>query len=108
MPAKYRRAYRYLMENLDQRDLSVRELAAQIGVTERALQAAFKTYLGLSPSELIRQRRMERIREELTREDGSATGVLDAAHKWGIQHRSTLINSYRKVFNDAPSETLAR
>ena len=108
LPAKYRRAYRYLMENLDQRDLSVRELAAQIGVTERALQAAFKTYLGLSPSELIRQRRMERIREELTREDGSATGVLDAAHKWGIQHRSTLINSYRKVFNEAPSETLAR
>lgn len=108
LPAKYRRAYRYLMENLDQRDLSVRELAAQIGVTERALQAAFKTYLGLSPSELIRQRRMERIREELTREDGTTTGVLDAAHKWGIQHRSTLINSYRKVFNEAPSETLAR
>lgn len=108
LPAKYRRAYRYLMEHLDQRDLSVRELAAQIGVTERALQAAFKTHLGLSPSELIRQRRMERIREELTREDGGATGVLDAAHKWGIQHRSTLINSYRKVFQEAPSETLAR
>ena len=108
LPAKYRRAYRYMMEHLDQRDLSVRELAAHIGVSERAIQAAFKTYLGLSPSELIRRQRMERIRGELTREDGVVTSVLDAAHKWGIQHRSTLINGYRKTYNEAPSETLKR
>ncbi|RKP44653.1 helix-turn-helix transcriptional regulator [Trinickia fusca] len=108
LPGKYRRAYRYLMENLDQRDLSVRELAAHIGVTERAIQAAFKTYLGLSPSQLIRRQRMERIHDELTREDGCATSVLEVANKWGVQHRSTLVNGYRKLFHEAPSETLAR
>ena len=108
LPGKYRRAYRYMMEHLDQRDLSVRELAAHIGVTERAIQAAFKTHLGLSPSQLIRRQRMERIHAELSSEDGAATSVLEVANKWGVQHRSTLVNGYRKIFNEAPSETLAR
>ncbi|WP_206956710.1 AraC family transcriptional regulator [Trinickia acidisoli] len=108
LPGKYRRAYRYMMEHLDCPDLSVREMATHIGVTERAIQAAFKTYLGLSPSQLIRRQRMERIRNELTRDDGRSPGVLEVANRWGVQHRSTLVNGYRKVFHEAPSETLAR
>lgn len=108
LPAKYRRAYRYLMDNLEQKDLSVREVASQIGVTERAMQAAFKQHLGLSPSELIRRQRMERIRDHLLDDDAPVSRVLDVAKKWGVEHRSTLINGYRRVFHEAPSETLAR
>ncbi|MBN3806984.1 helix-turn-helix transcriptional regulator [Paraburkholderia sp. Ac-20336] len=108
LPAKYRRAYRYLMDNLDQKDLSVREVASHIGVTERAIQAAFKNHLGLSPSELIRRQRMERIRDDLLDDDTPVTRVLDVAHKWGVRHRSTLINGYRRVFEEAPSQTMGR
>ncbi len=108
LPAKYRRAYRYLMDNLEQKDLSVREVASQIGVTERAMQAAFKQHLGLSPSELIRRQRMERIRNHLLDDDAPVSRVLDVAKKWGVEHRSTLINGYRSVFHEAPSETMAR
>jgi AraC-like DNA-binding protein len=108
LPAKYRRAYRYLMDNLDQKDLSVREVASHVGVTERAMQAAFKNHLGLSPSELIRRQRMERIRDDLLDDDAPVTRVLDVANKWGVQHRSTLINGYRRVFQEAPSETMGR
>ncbi|MGF6955264.1 helix-turn-helix transcriptional regulator [Paraburkholderia youngii] len=108
LPARYRRAYSYLMEHLDQRDLSVREVAAVIGVTERALQAAFKTHLGISPTEVIRKRRMERIRGELLAGNGGHTSVIDAASKWGVTNRSTLINGYRRQFQEAPSETLSR
>jgi AraC-like DNA-binding protein len=108
LPAKYRRAYRYMMEHLDRHDLSVREMAAHVGVTERAIQAAFKTYLGLSPCQLIRRQRMERIHHELTRDDGRSPSVFEVANRWGVQHRSTLVNGYRKVFHEAPSETLAR
>jgi AraC-like DNA-binding protein len=107
LPAKYRRAYRYLMDNLDQKDLSVREVASHVGVTERAMQAAFKNHLGLSPSELIRRQRMERIRDDLLDDYAPVARVLDVAKKWGVQHRSTLINGYRRVFQEAPSETLA-
>ncbi|HGL4257470.1 helix-turn-helix transcriptional regulator [Burkholderia dolosa] len=108
LPAKYRRAYRYLMDNLDQKDLSVREVASHVGVTERAMQAAFKNHLGLSPSELIRRQRMERIRDDLLDDGAPATRVLDVANKWGVRHRSTLINGYRRVFQEAPSETMGR
>lgn len=108
LPGKYRRAYRYMMENLDQRDLSVREIASHIGVTERAIQAVFKNALGLSPSQLIRRQRMERIHRNLADEDDHVSSVLDVARKWGVQHRSTLINGYRQFFNEAPSETLTR
>jgi AraC-like DNA-binding protein len=108
LPAKYRRAYRYLMDNLDQKDLSVREVASHVGVTERAMQAAFKNHLGLSPSELIRRQRMERIRDDLLDDDAPVTRVLDVANKWGVRHRSTLINGYRRVFQEAPSETMGR
>jgi AraC-like DNA-binding protein len=109
LPAKYRRAYSYLLDNLDRRDLSVREVAAEIGVTERALQCAFKNFLGLSPTELIRRQRMERIREELTDKSyAGERGILGAASKWGVQNRSTLVNGYRKQFHEAPSDTLER
>lgn len=108
LPARYRRAYRYLMDNLDQKDLSVREVASHVGVTERAMQAAFKNHLGLSPSELIRRQRMERIRDDLLDDDAPVAHVLDVAKKWGVQHRSTLINGYRRVFHEAPSATLGR
>ncbi|ATF90345.1 MULTISPECIES: helix-turn-helix transcriptional regulator [Burkholderia] len=109
LPAKYRRAYRYVLDNLDRADLSVREIATQIGVTERALQSAFKSCLGLSPSELIRTRRMERIREALIdHADAGDQRVLETARRWGVQSRSTLVTGYRKQFREAPSETLER
>ncbi|MDR6450167.1 AraC-like DNA-binding protein [Paraburkholderia terricola] len=109
LPAKYRRAYRYLQENLDRRDLSVHEVAAEVDVSERALQSAFKSSLGLWPTELIRRLRMERIRAELLNDAfTSDRTVLDAANKWGVQNRSTLVNGYRKQFHEVPSETLER
>ncbi|WP_423760230.1 helix-turn-helix domain-containing protein [Burkholderia sp. NLJ2] len=108
LPLKYRRAYHYILQNLSRSDLSVREIAAEIGVTERALQNAFKIYLGLSPRELIRSQRMGRIRTELV--DITLTGersVKAAGRKWGVQNGSTLVIAYRKEFDETPSETLA-
>jgi len=109
LPARYRRAYRYLVDNLDRKDLSIREIAGEIGVTERALQSAFKSSLGSTPSEIVRRLRMERIRAELQTSEGAhENGILATANKWGVSNRSTLVNSYRREFNEAPSDTLNR
>ncbi|KVU59683.1 hypothetical protein WK68_20435 [Burkholderia ubonensis] len=59
LPPKYLRAYLFLLENINSRDLSVRAMAAEIGVSERALQSTFKSCLGMSPIELIRRCRTE-------------------------------------------------
>jgi AraC-like DNA-binding protein len=104
---KYRRAYVYLVEHLDQPDLSVKEVAAHIGVTERALQLAMRNSLGISPTQLIRRLRMERIHNELLSE-GSSKNVLAIAAKWGVRHRSTLANAYRREFNESPTDTIMR
>ncbi|VFR53693.1 Transcriptional regulator, AraC family [plant metagenome] len=104
---KYRRAYAYLVEHLDQPDLSVKEVAAHIGVTERALQLAMRSSIGISPTQLIRRLRMERIHSELLSE-GSSKNVLAIAAKWGVRHRSTLANAYRREFNESPTDTIMR
>ncbi|EEF23976.1 Regulatory protein hrpB, putative, partial [Ricinus communis] len=107
LPARYRRAYSFIVDNLERPDLSVCEVADEIGVTERALQSTFKRFLGLSPSEVIRRQRMERIRAELMEHpDGSNASLLGVANRWGVQHRSTLTNGWRKQFHEAPTEIL--
>ncbi|WP_206998492.1 helix-turn-helix transcriptional regulator [Trinickia mobilis] len=109
LPAKYRRAYRYILENLERSDLSVKEIAIEIGVTIRALQNVFKSCLGATPRDVIRQRRMERIRAELQGEEKhSEEGVQQAASRWGVRHRSSLAMDYKNQYNEVPSETLKR
>jgi AraC-like DNA-binding protein len=104
LPARYRRGYRYLIDHLDQPELSVRQIAAQIGVTERALQLAFHKHLGMTPAEVIRERRMAHIHAELS-EAGSQEGVLEVAARWGVTNRSTLAHRYRQIYAQTPSET---
>jgi AraC-like DNA-binding protein len=105
LPLRYRRAYQYVLEHLDDRELSVREIAAHIDVTERALQMAFRSHLGLTPGEFIRRKRMERIRREL-REAHAGGNVLAVAQRWGLSNRSTLTQNYRQQFNETPTEML--
>ena len=106
LPAKYRRAYRYIIENITHSALTTREVAAHIDVTERALQMVFKRALGLSPGALIRKLRLEGIRDDLLDDSRVNTSVLTTANRWGVTSRSALVKSYRKQFNESPSETI--
>lgn len=108
LPAKYRRAYRYLVNHLYSSVLSVREIAEHVGVTERSLQSTFRSHLGLTPMELIQRCRMERIRNDLLHGEFTGSMVIDTAARWGISNRSTLLACYRKYFSESPADTLAR
>jgi AraC-like DNA-binding protein len=105
LPLRYRRAYQYIIDHLADENLSVRQVAAHVDVTERALQLAFRTHLGMTPAELIRNRRMERIRDELRDDTHGRGGVREVASRWGITNRSTLISNYRSRFDETPSQT---
>jgi AraC-like DNA-binding protein len=108
LPARYRRAYRFLIANLDRSTLTVREVAEHIGVTERALQNVFRKHVGMTPAEVIRRRRVEHIRDDLLAEQVTGQTVLEAGARWGIRNRSTLVNSYRRHFDETPGQTLQR
>ena len=106
LPAKYRRAYRHIVENLERADLSTREVAAQIGVTERALQMTFKSSIGMTPGGLIRKLRLEGIRDELLSDARVNASIVDTASRWGVKSRSVLAKGYRRQFHESPSETI--
>lgn len=108
LSAKYRRAYHYIIDNIERSDLTTREVAAHINVTERALQLAFKSAVGMSPSSVIRRLRLEGIRSDLLDEGRGPSNIIDTASRWGIRSRSALVKGYRKQFNEAPSETIWR
>ena len=106
LPAKYRRAYRYIIDNIDREDLTTREVAAEMNVTMRTIQLVFKRALGVTPCGLIRSLRLEGIRNDLLDENGPASSIYDTANKWGLKSRSTLAKGYRKHFNESPSQTI--
>ncbi|MBP1204790.1 AraC-like DNA-binding protein [Duganella sp. 1411] len=108
LPAKYRRAYRYIVDNYRNNDLSTGEIAAHIGVTERALQLAFRERLGMSPTAVLRRLRLDAVRAELMTEQGGGEGILKTANRLGLKSRSSLIRGYRKQFNEAPSASACR
>jgi transcriptional regulator GlxA family with amidase domain len=105
LPLRYRRAYRFIMERLGDSQLSIKQIAAHIDVTERALQMAFRKHLGMTPAELIRHHRMQGIRNDLC-DGGGAGGVLKTAARWGMANRSTLAHGYRQLFAETPTATL--
>ncbi len=107
LPGKYRRAYQYMVANLHRDDLSVHDVAEAVGVTERALQLAFRAALGLSPSAVIRQCRMDRVRDELSNGDlNSGATTLEVGRRWGLRSRSALSQAYRASFGVLPSQTV--
>ncbi|WP_063890174.1 helix-turn-helix transcriptional regulator [Burkholderia sp. MSMB1826] len=108
LTVKYRRAYRYIIENLDRADLNTREIASHIDVTERALQLAFKRSIGMSPHALIRKLRLESIRNDLLNDERNQGSIFDTASRWGLKSRSALAKGYRREFNESPSETIQR
>ena len=105
LPLRYRRGYQFIIDNLHDENLCVGTVASHLGVTERALQMAFRTHLGMSPAELIRNRRMERIRDDICAGAGQHD-LMDLASQWGIRSRSTLASNYRSRFAETPSQTL--
>ena len=105
LPLRYRRAYQFMMDHLTDEHLSVRQVAAHVGVTERALQLAFRAHLGVTPAELIRTRRVEHIHRDLHERGGEAS-VLEVASRWGVKNRSTLVHNYRSRFDETPTQTL--
>lgn len=108
LPAKYRRAYRYMLMHLADHGLNIKEIAEQIGLSKRALQAAFKAHLGMTPAEIMRRCRMERIRSDLLGGEAASTAVAEVAARWGVRNRSTLVAAYRKHFDETPEQSLGR
>jgi len=105
-PWQVRAVEEFILENADQ-SLSLGDLAVIGGVSARSLQYSFRRHRGCSPMELLRRKRLERVRNELVHAAGSTT-VTSAAMRWGFLHLGRFAAEYRARFNESPSATLRR
>ncbi|WP_339525536.1 helix-turn-helix domain-containing protein [Pseudomonas sp. EL_65y_Pfl2_R96] len=88
--------------------LNLLELSQLAGVSLRQLQQAFKAYTGMSPTHWLRLRRLNSARRELLSRTASNTMVAQVAMHWSFWHFGRFSSSYRALFQELPSQTLAR
>jgi AraC family ethanolamine operon transcriptional activator len=93
--------------------VTVPELCERLHVSRRTLQYCFEDELGLSPMAYLRAVRLNGVRRQLRdvarqRATGGMNGVQDVAAHWGFWHMSQFAADYRKLFAEAPSQTLRR
>ncbi|WLI09801.1 MULTISPECIES: helix-turn-helix domain-containing protein [Pseudomonas] len=88
--------------------LNLLELSQVAGVSLRQLQHAFKAYTGMTPTHWLRLRRLNSARRELLRRTPGETTVAQVAMDWSFWHLGRFSSSYRALFQELPSQTLAR
>jgi AraC-like DNA-binding protein len=87
--------------------LTLGALCAQAGVGARSLQKAFQARRGMSPVRYVLERRLARAQARLSHALPGDT-VTMVALDCGFDHMSRFAQSYRRLFGEAPSQTLAR
>jgi AraC-like DNA-binding protein len=104
-PFHLHRAEEYIRAHRS-RPVSLSELVAIAGVSERTLQQSFLRHRGQSPSEFSRDLRLDLAREAIaSRGDASVTQI---ALEFGFNHFGRFAQSYGARFGEKPSETLRR
>lgn len=99
------------IEYIDQHcadEITLNDLVKLTGVSMRTLQYGFKNKFNLGPMTYIKQLRMHRVRDALLEAPPDNSRVGDIAAQWGFYNGSAFASLYRKIFDELPSETLAR
>ncbi len=104
----YVRKAREFMEAHRHESLSLAELSAEIGVSVRTLQHAFRYYYGVPPARYHLVMRLNGARNELKRRYSEETTVTEIAVRWGFWHFGRFSQFYKSQFGELPSHTLAR
>jgi AraC-like DNA-binding protein len=89
--------------------ITMKDIAHNVAMSVRAIQKGFREELGTTPMGYLRDRRLERAREELIDAvpvDGVT--VTEVAYRWGFKHLSNFAVLYRQRWGESPSDTLRR
>jgi AraC-like DNA-binding protein len=86
--------------------ITVTDMAREMRVSVRQLQWIVQQRLGLTPTELLREVRLERVRELLRDADPERVTVAMIAHECGFVHLGRFSAQYRNRFGETPSSSL--
>jgi len=87
---------------------SIEDLCLVAHLSERRLRQAFVETVGHPPKRYLLTRQLSQIRDTLEVVDTQATTVTRVALEAGVTHLSRFAQRYRELFEELPSETLAR
>src|SRR5262245_55785346 len=105
-PAHLKRACELIRANVTE-PVRIAELATQLGISPRHLQAGFRQHLGTTPHRFLRDCRLDEANRRLsTARIGTTTTAI--AYDCGFGHLGEFAQSYRMRFGESPSETLRR
>jgi transcriptional regulator GlxA family with amidase domain len=90
-----------IMEKNLNKNLSIKEIAAQVAISQRELERLFALKLHTSPKRYYRKMRLERARRLLRQTDLS---VLDVSIACGFSSAAYLSAIYKQEFNIQPSK----
>lgn len=83
------------------------QLATAASVSVRQLQKAFLDFTGVTPSAWLKLRRLNAARRDLASAHPRLT-VAEVAMRWGFWHLGRFSREYRQLFQELPSQTVAR
>jgi len=88
---------------------SITDIAAQLCVSVRALELAFRKELDCTPSQYLQNLRLQKAHEALcSARPGDGTTVIDVAIQCGFNHTGRFAAVYRRVYGVNPSAKLSK
>ena len=84
------------------------DMARAAGVSQRALEYAFRQALDMTPGKYLNQFRLNSAHHELAHAQRGALTVTEVAFSRGFSHLGRFSARYRELFGEKPSVTLDR
>ena len=106
-PRYIKKVLAYIDEH-EQKQFTVNELAAVAEVGLRTLQTGFQQIYGISPMGYVRRHKLMRVREYLLNRVDTVFTIGDIAAQWGFLHPSQFAKKYHEFFGEYPSDTLKK
>jgi AraC-like DNA-binding protein len=95
-----------ILASHDDQQLSTAKLCAAIGVQQRTLRACCAEFIGMSPGDYVRLRRLNLVRAALRRADPETTSIAAVARRYGFSALGRFTALYQTAFGEEPSITL--
>ncbi|WP_168990108.1 AraC family transcriptional regulator [Yimella sp. RIT 621] len=92
-----------MIEDAPEQPWSLSRMAAESGMSGRSLQLGFKRYLGCSPIDFVRQRRLELVHRRLLDPEYATVSVTQIATDAGFTHLGRFAAEYRRQYGATPS-----
>ncbi|MDJ0847170.1 MAG: helix-turn-helix transcriptional regulator [Myxococcota bacterium] len=97
-----------LIEDMPDVTITLEDMVAASGVSERTLRTDFRRFFGVSPHRYLLMRRLHRARKLLREARHGEVTVGEVATALGMWDLGRFASRYRSLFGELPSETLRR